>query len=157
MTAAQISLANAHGGNPQTILNWIQLLNPSSFSQTTPSPSSSVHPVPFTSPSTPSSFIPSLPPQTTPSPHVSPFTPSSLSDSLSPGNSTLPSLSTGSIQTKLHSPPQTPYTTQQLQAMEEGSMEDFPVLPAQVLKTGQMRQNCTGQIRNYTSKCVKIV
>ena len=86
--AAQISLADG-GGKPQTILNWIQLLNPSSFS----SPAQ-------TNPSAP----PSILAQTTFSPSdpfVSPFTPApstpSLSDFASPGNSTLPALSTSTI------------------------------------------------------------
>ena len=74
LMTVHISVANAHGDKPQTILNWAQLQNSSSFS-----------------------------PRTTPS-SVPPFDPPSnpsLSDFLSPGDSTLPPLSTSTRPTSI--------------------------------------------------------
>ena len=79
LMTVHISVANAHGDKPQTILNWAQLHNSSSFSppaQTTPS------------------SVP-LPPYDPPGSNPS------LSDFLSPGDSTLPPLSTSTRPTSI--------------------------------------------------------
>ena len=81
LMTVHISVANAHGDKPQTILNWAQLHNSSSFS---PPPAQTIP-----------SFVPLLP-------FAPPGSNPSLSDFLSPGDPTLPPLSTSTRPTSIH-------------------------------------------------------